>query len=163
MATTLKNLSDYDISAVPSAAGYKFGLVVAEWNNEITDALAQGAVDTLVKHGASKEDILIERVPGTFELSIGAQFMLEYTESDAVICIGCVIQGETPHFNYICQGVTQGITSVGLEYNIPVIFGVLTTNTLEQAQDRADGKHGNKGIEAAITAIKMAVLQDEMS
>ena len=163
MATSLKNLSDYDINAVPAAKGYKFGLVVSEWNNEITDVLAQGAVDTLLKHGVKEEDILVERVPGTFELSIGAQFMLEYTDSDAVICIGCVIQGETPHFTYICQGVTQGITNVSLEYNIPVIFGVLTTNTLEQAQDRADGKHGNKGVEAAVTAIKMAVLQNEMS
>ena len=163
MATSLKNLSDYDINAVPAAKGYKFGLVVSEWNNEITDVLAQGAVDTLLKHGVKEEDILVERVPGTFELSIGAQFMLEYTDSDAVICIGCVIQGETPHFDYICQGVTQGITHVALDYNIPVIFGVLTTNNFEQAKDRACGKHGNKGVEAAITAIKMAVLQDDMS
>jgi 6,7-dimethyl-8-ribityllumazine synthase len=163
MATSLKNLSDYDINAVPAAKGYKFGLVVSEWNNEITDVLAQGAVDTLLKHGVKEEDILVERVPGTFELSIGAQFMLEYTDSDAVICIGCVIQGETPHFDYICQGVTQGITQVALDYNIPVIFGVLTTNNFEQAKDRAGGKHGNKGVEAAITAIKMAVLQDDMS
>jgi 6,7-dimethyl-8-ribityllumazine synthase len=148
---------------VPSAKGYKFGLVVSEWNNEITDALSQGAVDTLLKNEVKKEDIIVSRVPGTFELSLGAQFMLEYTDSDAVICIGCVIQGETPHFDYICQGVTQGITQVALDYNIPVIFGVLTTNNLEQAKERAGGKHGNKGVEAAVTAIKMVVLQDKMA
>ncbi len=163
MATSLKNLSEYDSNAVPSAKGYKFGLVVSEWNNEITDVLAQGAVDSLLNNGVKKEDIIVSRVPGTFELSLGAQFMLEYTDSDAVICIGCVIQGETPHFDYICQGVTQGITQVALDYNIPVIFGVLTTNNLEQAKERAGGKHGNKGVEAAITAIKMVVLQDKMA
>lgn len=158
-----KNLSEYDGKAVPSAKGYKFGIVVSEWNNEITDTLAKGAVDTLVSNGAKEKDIIVSRVPGTFELSLGAQFMLEYTEADAVICIGCVIRGETPHFDYICQGSTQGIMQVGLDYNIPVIFGVLTTNNIEQAKDRAGGKHGNKGVEAAITAIKMAVLQDKMA
>jgi 6,7-dimethyl-8-ribityllumazine synthase len=158
-----KNLSEYDSNAVPSAKGFKFGIVVSEWNNEITDVLTQGAVDTLVGNGAKKEDIIVSRVPGTFELSLGAQFILEYTEADAVICIGCVIRGETPHFDYICQGATQGIMQVGLDYNIPVIFGVLTTNNIEQAKDRAGGKHGNKGVEAAITAIKMVVLQDKMA
>jgi 6,7-dimethyl-8-ribityllumazine synthase len=162
MATILKNLSDYDSSNIPSAEGLKFGLVIAEWNNEITNALAEGALETLLKHGVSADDIIVKRVPGTFELSLGAQFMAEYTSSDAVICIGSVIRGGTPHFEYICQGVTQGITSVNLEYNLPVVFGVLTTDDLEQAQDRAGGKHGNKGIEAAVTAIKMAILQEEM-
>jgi len=162
MATSLKNLSSYDSSAVPSAEGLKFGLVVSEWNNEITDALAKGALETLLKYGVTEEDICFKRVPGTFELSLGAQFMAEYTPSDAIICLGCVIRGETPHFEYICQGVTQGITIVNLEYNTPVIFGVLTTDNFEQAKDRAGGKHGNKGVEAAITAIKMAVLQENM-
>ncbi|MDP4209632.1 MAG: 6,7-dimethyl-8-ribityllumazine synthase [Bacteroidota bacterium] len=162
MASSLKNLSDYDINAVPSAKGLQFGLVVAEWNNEITEALANGAIDTLLEHEVSKEDIFIKRVPGAFELSLGAQFFAEYTTVDAIICIGCVIEGGTPHFEYICQGVTQGITKVGLDYNIPVIFGVLTTNNLEQAQERAGGIHGNKGVEAAVTAIKMADLQEEM-
>lgn len=162
MATSLKNLSEYDFDAVPNAEGLSFGIVVSEWNNQITDALAQGAIDALIKHGVAEEDIVLKRVPGTFELSLGAQFMAEYSEADAIICLGCVIRGETPHFDYICQGVTQGITSVNLEYNLPVIFGVLTTDNLEQAQERAGGKHGNKGTEAAITAIKMAVLQEEM-
>ena len=162
MATSLKNLSSYDLNSVPLAGGFSFGIVVSEWNNEITDTLAQGAVDTLLNHGVAEEDIYLKRVPGTFELSLGAQFMAEYTDTDAIICIGCVIRGETPHFDYICQGVTQGITSVNLEYNLPVIFGVLTTDNLEQAQERAGGKHGNKGVEAAITAIKMAILQEEM-
>jgi 6,7-dimethyl-8-ribityllumazine synthase len=162
MASTLKNLSSYDNTAIPSAEGLKFGIVVSEWNNEITDALAEGALETLLTNGVSEEDIFVKRVPGTFELSLGAQFMAEYTPSDAVICLGCVIQGETPHFDYICQGVSQGLTNVGLEYNTPVIFGVLTTNNLEQAKERSGGKHGNKGVEAAITAIKMAVLQEEM-
>jgi 6,7-dimethyl-8-ribityllumazine synthase len=162
MATRLKNLSNYDIHAVPNAEGLSFGLVVAEWNHEITETLAEGAVETLLKHGVTEEDIMIKRVPGTFELSLGAQFMAEYTAADAIICIGCVIRGDTPHFEYICQGVTQGITNVNLDYNIPVIFSVLTTDNLEQAKDRAGGKHGNKGIEAAITAIKMAALQEQM-
>lgn len=162
MATALKNLSSYDINKVPSAEGLVFAIVVAEWNHEITGALAQGAVETLLKHGVDEGDIHIKYVPGTFELSLGAQFMAEYTEADAIICIGCVIRGDTPHFEYICQGVTQGITQVNLEYNLPVIFGVLTTDNLQQAQERAGGKHGNKGVEAAVTAIKMAVLQEEM-
>ena len=162
MASALKNLSSYNPSQIPSASEYSFGIVVSEWNIEITSALAKGAIETLIKHGVSDDNIVVKYVPGTFELSLGAQLMVEYTESDAVICLGCVIRGETPHFDYICQGVTQGITHVNLEYNTPVIFGVLTTDTLQQAQDRAGGKHGNKGVEAAITAIKMADLQNSM-
>jgi 6,7-dimethyl-8-ribityllumazine synthase len=162
MATSLKNLSNYQPDQIPSAEGYSFGIVVSEWNLEITSALLKGAVETLIKHGADADDIVVKYVPGSFELSLGAQLMVEYTESDAVICLGCVIRGETPHFDYICQGVTQGITHVNLEYNTPVVFGVLTTETQEQALDRAGGKHGNKGVEAAITAIKMAVLQNSM-
>lgn len=162
MATSLKNLSSYDINTVPSAEGLMFGIVVAEWNHEITAPLAEGAIETLLKHGVDEEDIHVKYVPGAFELSLGAQFMAEYMEVDAIICIGCVIRGDTPHFEYICQGATQGITQVNLEYNIPVIFGVLTVDNLEQAQDRAGGKHGNKGVEAAVTAIKMAILQEEM-
>ncbi|HEY4786706.1 MAG TPA: 6,7-dimethyl-8-ribityllumazine synthase [Bacteroidales bacterium] len=162
MATSLKNLSAYDFKAVPDASGFYFGVVVSEWNNEITDVLAQGAVDTLIKHGAAEENIFLKRVPGAFELSLGAQFMAEYTPADAIICIGCVIKGETPHFDFICQGVTRGITAVSLEQDTPVIFGVLTTDNLPQAKERAGGKHGNKGVEAAITAIKMAALKDEM-
>lgn len=156
------NLSDYDPESVPDARKMRFGIVVSDWNKEITWALANGAVLTLKKHGASDNNIVVKHVPGTFELTLGAQFFAEYDDVDAVICIGCVIQGETPHFSYICQGVTQGITQLNMEYNIPFIFGVLTTNTPKQASDRAGGKHGNKGDEAAVTAIKMAALQREM-
>ena len=155
MATSLKNLSTYDMSNIPDAEGLHFGIVVSEWNFEITGALAQAAVDTLEKHGVESSDIILKYVPGSFELSVGAQFVAEYADVDAIITIGCVIRGETPHFDYICQAVAQGITNVSLDYNVPVIFGVLTTDTLEQATDRAGGKHGNKGVEAAITAIKM--------
>lgn len=162
MATNLKNLSDYDIKSVPSASEMKFGIVTAEWNREITDALLKGAYETLVKHGAKEENILRKYVPGTVELTLGGQFMAEYGDLDAVICLGCVIQGETPHFDYVCSSVTQGITELNMNYNIPFIFGVLTTNDLQQAKDRSGGKHGNKGDEAAITAIKMAQLQLEM-
>jgi len=160
MAT--RDLSDYDPTTVPNAGGMKFGIVVAEWNHEITDALMKGAVKTLRQHGVSDEDIIIRHVPGTFELTLGAQWMAEYEDLDGVICLGCVIQGETPHFTYICQGVTHGITELNLDYNIPFVFGVLTTNDHKQAIERAGGKHGNKGDEAAVTAIRMAALQREM-
>ncbi len=162
MATNLKNLSDYDIKSVPSASDMKFGIVTAEWNREITNALLKGAFETLLKHGAKEENILRKYVPGTVELTLGAQFMAEYADLDAVICLGCVIQGETPHFDFVCRSVTHGITELNLEHNIPFIFGVLTTNNLQQAIDRSGGKHGNKGDEAAITAIKMAQLQLDM-
>ncbi len=153
------NLSEFDPGRVPSAGEMRFGIVVSEWNSEITMSLLEGAVKTLKDHDASDSNIVVKRVPGSFELTLGAQFIAEYDDVDAVICLGCVIQGETPHFTYICQGVTQGITQLNLEYNIPFIFGVLTTNDRQQALDRAGGKHGNKGVEAAITAIKMAALQ----
>ena len=156
------NLSEYNPETVPDASEMRFGIVVSDWNNKITWSLLEGAVRTLKKHGTPVSDIVVKHVPGTFELTLGAQFLAEYDDLDAVICLGCVIQGETPHFTYICQGVTQGITQLNMEYNIPFIFGVLTTNTFEQAEERAGGIHGNKGDEAAITAIKMAALQREM-
>lgn len=159
MATSLKNLSDYDIHSIPSSENMRIGIVVSEWNYEITGALAEGAVETLLKHGTSKDDIIVKHVPGSFELTLGAQYLAEYTDVDGIICLGCVIRGETPHFDYICQGVTQGITRVMQDYTMPVIFGILTTDTLQQAQDRAGGKHGNKGVEAAVTAIKMIALE----
>ena len=162
MATNLKNLSSYDKNKVPSAENFQFGIVVSEWNTEITDALLQGAVEGLIENGAEQNNIIIKYVPGTFELALGAQFMLENTDVDAVICLGCVIQGETRHFDFICQAAGQGIMNVGLEYNTPVIFGVLTTDNQQQAIDRAGGKHGNKGTEAAITAIKMVAMEDSM-
>lgn len=160
MAT--KNLSEYDLASVPSAEDMKFGIVVAEWNYEITGALAQGAADTLKKHGAKEENITVHHVPGTFELPLGGQFLAEYTQADAIILIGCVIQGDTRHFDFICDGVTQGTTDLNLKYNKPFIFGVLTTNNEQQALDRAGGKLGNKGDEAAVTAIKMVALKNEL-
>ena len=161
MAT--KNLSDYDIEKVPSAEGMKFGVVVAEWNYEITGALADGAIETLKKHGANEKNIIVKHVPGTFELTLGCQYMAEYTDVDAVIALGCVIQGETRHFDFICAGVTQGLTDLNVKYNKPFIFGVLTTDNQQQALDRAGGKLGNKGDEAAVTAIKMVALRNEIN
>lgn len=160
MSTT--NLSQYDPESVPNALKMRFGIVISDWNRDITWSLLEGTLNTLKKHGASDKNIIIKHVPGSFELTIGAQLIAEYDDVDAVICLGCVIQGETPHFTYICQGVTQGITSLNLEYNIPFIFGVLTTNDKQQAIERSGGKHGNKGDEAAITAIKMAAMQRDM-
>jgi 6,7-dimethyl-8-ribityllumazine synthase len=157
MAT--RDLSEYDFNSVPSAQEMKFGIVVAEWNPEVTFALANGAAETLKKHGAKEENIFTKYVPGSFELPLGAQFMAEYENVDAVIALGCVIQGETRHFDYICEGVTQGIKDLNLKYNKPFIFGLLTTNNQQQALDRAGGKHGNKGDEAAVTAIKMVHLK----
>nr|MBI1228586.1 6,7-dimethyl-8-ribityllumazine synthase [Cytophagales bacterium] len=155
MATSLKNLSQYDDANLIEVADKKFGIIVSEWNDEVTESLYNGALETLLTHGASRENILRKNVPGSFELPLAAQWLAQRDEIDAVICIGCVIQGETRHFDFICQAVAQGITDVGLKYNKPVIFGVLTPNTQQQALDRAGGKHGNKGDEAAITAIKM--------
>jgi len=160
MSTT--SLSAYDPETVPDAGKMRFGIVVADWNHKVTNALLDGAVTTLKKHGATEKNIVVRHVPGSFELTLGAQFLAEYDDLDAVICLGCIIQGETPHFDYICQGVTQGITRLNLEYNIPFIFGVLTTLNLDQALERSGGRIGNKGDEAAITAIKMAALQREM-
>lgn len=161
MAT--KDLSAYDIHSVPSAENMKFGIVVAEWNWEITSALAEGAVATLKKHGATDENISVKQVPGTFELPLGGQYFAELDNVDAVILLGCVIQGETRHFDYICEGVTQGTKDLNLKYNKPFIFGVLTTNNEQQALDRAGGKLGNKGDEAAVTAIKMLALKESFS
>ncbi|HYW96541.1 MAG TPA: 6,7-dimethyl-8-ribityllumazine synthase [Bacteroidales bacterium] len=162
MATDLKNLSLFNAEALPEATDMKFGIVVSEWNVDITGALLEGALKTLSNLKVKEENIHVKWVPGSFELTLGAQFMAEYTNVDAVICLGCVIQGETPHFDFICQSVTKGITDLNMSYNMPFVFGVLTTKTLEQAKDRAGGKHGNKGDEAAVTAIKMVGLQKEM-
>ncbi len=158
MAT--KDLSEYNPELVPDAAGMKFGIVVAEWNPEITMALAKGATETLLKHGAAESNIKIKYVPGSFELPLGAQLFAEHDNVDAIIVLGCVIQGETRHFDFICQGVTQGIMDLNLKYDKPFIFGLLTTGNQQQALDRAGGKHGNKGDEAAVTAIKMVHLKN---
>lgn len=159
MATKLKNLSDYNPETIPSAKEMRFAIVVSEWNSEITFALLQGAQDTLIKHGANQNHIKIDFVPGSFELTAGARMAAESGTFDAIICLGCVIKGDTPHFDYVCQGVTAGITHLNVKYDIPFIFGVLTTDTMQQALDRAGGKHGNKGDEAAVTAIKMVALR----
>ncbi len=156
MATALHNLSDYDFDAVPDASNMMFGIVVAEWNPEITGALLEGCVSTLEKHCALPENIHVKPVPGSFELIYGARQMTLNDGYDAVIILGSVIRGETPHFDYICQGVTQGIARLNATNNIPVVFGLLTTDNLQQAQDRADGRLGNKGCECAVVAIKMA-------
>lgn len=156
MAT--QNLSDYKGQEIPGAEHLQFGIVVADWNSTITHKLLEGAYNTLLKYGASKDQIMVKHVPGSFELTLGAQFMAEYTNVDAIITLGSVIQGETPHFDYVCQGVTKGITDLNIKFNKPVIFGVLTTDSQKQAADRAGGQHGNKGDEAAVTAIRMAHL-----
>lgn len=155
MASNQKNLSDYSGKNVLDVSQKKFAVIVSEWNEDITESLYSGAYSTLIQHGAKKENIVRKNVPGSFELTLAAQWMAIEEDIDAVICIGCVIQGETKHFDFICDAVAHGITNVGLKYNKPVIFGVLTPNTRKQALDRAGGKHGNKGDEAAITAIKM--------
>ena len=159
MATEGNNLSEYDFNSVPNGSAMTLGIVVSEWNDKITLGLLKGAKETLLKHGVKESNILIEFVPGAFELPLGAQFMLENKEVEAVICLGCVIQGETKHFDFVCEGVTQGIKDVSLKYNTPVIFGVLTDNTEQQSIDRSGGRLGNKGDEAAVTAIKMVDLQ----
>ncbi len=155
MATKFHNLSEYDLISVPSAQGMRFGIVVSEWNNNITGALLQGAYDTLTKHGAREEDITVMTVPGSFELVFGASQMVKSGKMDAVIAIGCVVRGDTPHFDYICEGTTQGLASLNERFDVPVIYGLLTCNNMEQAQDRAGGTLGNKGDECAVTAIKM--------
>ena len=154
MATAHNNLSAFDAEKVPSGKGKKIALVVAEWNSQITEKLFQGAKHTLLEFGVAKSDILRINVPGSFELIFGAKKALEKSV-DAVVVIGSVIQGETKHFDFVCQGVTQGIVSLNLQSNSPTIFCVLTDNTLEQAIDRSGGRHGNKGVEAAIAALKM--------
>lgn len=155
MSSTTKNLSNFEGSEIPNGKGMRIGIVVAEWNIAVTGALRDGAIKMLIDNGVLENDIVLKYVPGSFELTIGAQFLCEDKSIDAVITLGCVIQGETRHFDFICDAVAHGVTNVSLKYNKPVIFGVLTPNNLQQAIDRAGGKHGNKGDEAAVTALKM--------
>ncbi len=162
MATANNNLSDYDINSIPDASKMVFGIVVSEWNDNITNGLLKGAYTTLLKHGATEENITVKYVPGAFELPLGAQTFFEKTNVDAVICLGSVIQGETKHFDFVCEGTALGIKDVALKYNKPAIFGVLTDGTQQQAIDRSGGKHGNKGDEAALTAIKMVAFQKNL-
>ena len=162
MATRHQNLSETGSQQEFSALGLRFGIVVADWNHEVTDKLEEGAYQTLLKHQASEQDIITRRVPGSIELTLGAQLMAEHLEVDAVICLGCVIQGETRHFDYVCESVTQGITQLNIQYKMPFIYGILTTENQRQALDRAGGKHGNKGDEAAVAAIKMARMKKDL-
>jgi 6,7-dimethyl-8-ribityllumazine synthase len=159
MSSAHKNLSVFSTTGLPDVSQKKFAIIVAEWNSEITEALFEGAYQTLVDNGVQAENIVRANVPGSFELSFGSQIFAQKSEIDAVIAIGCVIQGETKHNDYINHAVAGGLTEVALKYNKPVIFGVLTPNNQQQALDRAGGIHGNKGDEAAITAIKMLGLQ----
>lgn len=165
LATFLHNLSEYDSSSMPDASAMRIGIVVAEWNYKISSKLLEGAVNTLVKNGVKTENIIQRWVPGSFELIYGARLLSNLTGDnalDAVIILGCVIRGETPHFDYICSGVTQGISLLNAEGKIPFIYGLLTNNNLQQALDRSGGMHGNKGDEAAITAIKMVAYKNSL-
>ncbi|MEZ7497184.1 6,7-dimethyl-8-ribityllumazine synthase [Flavobacterium sp. Arc3] len=163
MATLNKNLSVYDKNSVPKAKNFRFGVVVAEWNEDITEGLYNGAEKAFLENSVPKEHIIRWNVPGSFELIYGCKKMLQTQNVDAVIAIGCVIQGQTKHFDFVCEGVTQGIKDLNVQTDIPVIFCVLTDNTMQQSIDRSGGIHGNKGTEAAIAAIKMAFIRQQAS
>lgn len=158
MATANKNLSAYDKTTIPNAKDLRFGIVVSEWNEAITEGLYNGAIEALLDCGAQEENVIRWNVPGSFELTFGAKKMIESKKVDAVIAIGSVIQGETKHFDFVCSATAQGIMDLNVRAQVPVIFCVLTDNNMQQAIDRSGGKHGNKGAEAAIAAIKMASL-----
>ena len=162
MASAIKNLSDYRKTDLTVNEDTVVGIVVSEWNEEVTNALANGAIISLLDNGIKRDNIKLKYVPGTFELALGAQWMIEYSDVEAVICLGCVIQGETRHFDFICNASSSAIAKVGLDYHLPVIFGVLTTDNQQQALDRSGGKFGNKGVEAAITALKMISLEHDL-
>jgi 6,7-dimethyl-8-ribityllumazine synthase len=163
MATEGKNLSEYNREEIPNGADFRVGIVVSEWNYDITGNLLKGAKQAFLDNGVLDENIIVKHVPGTFELPLGCQMLLEADEDIyGVVAIGSVIQGETKHFDFVCQGATQGLMAVNLEYNTPVSFCVLTDNTKQQAIDRSGGKHGNKGIECAIATLKMIALQEEL-
>jgi 6,7-dimethyl-8-ribityllumazine synthase len=156
------NLSENQGGDIPSGADQRVGIIVAEWNSEVTFRLRDGAIDTLTKHGVAYEDIIVKYVPGAFELTKATEWMMRKYLVDCIIVIGCVIRGGTPHFEYICNAVSNGITELNTLESVCTVFGVLTVDTLEQAMERAGGEHGNKGNEAAITALKMMALYDEM-
>ncbi|RYM34746.1 6,7-dimethyl-8-ribityllumazine synthase [Brumimicrobium glaciale] len=159
MATVNKNLSHYDKDSIPNGADFKIGIVVSEWNENITFNLLKGAKEALLENGVKEENIHVHYAPGSFELPLASQWLLEKEDIDGVVAIGSVIQGETKHFDFVCNATAQGVKDVGLKYNKPAIFCVLTDNNLQQAIDRSGGKHGNKGIEAAIACIKMVHLK----
>ena len=162
METKKVNLSEYNPEVIPSGEDFNIGIVVSEWNPTITNSLLEGAYTTLQKHGVKDENIAVEHVPGSFELPTGAKLMLKYGKYDAIICLGCVIQGETRHFDFICEAVANATAQLAMAENRPIIFGLLTTNDMQQALDRSGGKHGNKGVEAAVTALKMAALRAKL-
>ena len=162
MATAYHNLSEYYFDSVPNAENMRFGILVSESNYNITGALLAGAVKTLHAHGTNAENILVEHVPGSFELTFGANQMIQSGKVDAVIAIGCVVRGDTPHFDYVCAGTTQGIAHLNATTDIPVIYGLITTNNMQQAEDRAGGCLGNKGDECAVAAIKMVNLKQQL-
>lgn len=161
MATVNKNLSVYDKNTVPNAKDFRFGIVVSEWNENITSGLYKGAIEALLENGALAENIISWDVPGSFELIYGSKRMIDTQNVDAVIAIGSVIQGETKHFDFVCEGVAQGIKDLNVLTDVPVVFCVLTDNNLQQAINRSGGIHGNKGTEAGIVAIKMAYLRQQ--
>ena len=162
MATVDRNLSEYNKELIPEGSQFKIGIVISEWNSQITDNLAKGAIDTLISNQVKSDNIHIRYVPGTFELPLGAQYLCEYLDLDGVIAIGTVIQGETKHFDYVCEGATKGLTDVNLKYNTPVSFCVLTDNNIQQSIERSGGKHGNKGVECAIACLKMIALKKDL-
>ena len=162
MATALKNLSEYNKELVPNGADFKVGIVVSEWNEQITFNLLKGAQEALLENGVKEENIHVQFVTGAFELPLGSQYFCEQGIVDGVIAIGVVIQGETKHFDFVCAGTTQGIMDVMLKYNKPVAFCLLTDNHIQQSIDRSGGKHGNKGIEAAIACMKMIANKKEL-
>lgn len=162
MASSIKNLSQHKISRIHAAEKIRVGIIVSEWHSEITEALYDGAFKALIKNGVKEKNIIKKYVPGSFELTLGAQLLADSKKTDAVICLGCVIQGETKHFDFICDAVANGISHLNMKYNKPIVFGILTTDNLRQAQERSGGKHGNKGIEAGITALKMVQLKNEL-
>lgn len=159
--STLLEKSRTQNTLIPSGKDKVVGIVVSEWNSPITESLLKGATDTLVAAGVKQDDIIVEHVPGTVELTFGAKVLVEETLAHAVIVLGCVVQGDTRHFDYVCDSVTQGVTALNLQYPTPVIFGVLTTENIEQAEARAGGTHGNKGEDCAIAALKMIALQEK--
>jgi 6,7-dimethyl-8-ribityllumazine synthase len=159
VATSLKNLSAFDKDTIPNGADFSIGIVVSEWNGHITSKLLEGAVETLLSAGVKEENIRIRQVPGAFELPLGAQWLAQDKSIQGVIAIGVVIQGETRHFDFVCSGTTQGIVDVTLKYDKPIGFCLLTDNTEQQSIDRAGGKHGNKGVEAAVTVLRMIELK----
>ena len=162
MATVNKNLSHYDKDSIPNGADFKVGIVVSEWNENITLNMLEGAKEALLENGVKDENIHVHFAPGSFELPLAAQWLLEKDDIDGIVAIGSVIQGETKHFDFVCSATADGIKDVGLKYNKPAIFCVLTDNTLQQAIDRSGGKHGNKGIEAAIACLKMISLKKSL-